>query len=107
MRGIRAGLVCMMAGLAGAACAPDEPGTIDRETFVETYVALRAAELRSSEAVIADEARDSVLAEMGVSEDDLLAFAEAHGDDVLFMESVWTDVQSRMAELSSRSDTPR
>lgn len=107
MTRVAAAVLCVTAGLAGAACAPDEPGTISRETFVETYVALRAAELRSSEAVIADEARDSVLAEMGVSEDDLLAFAEMHGGDVPFMEAVWTDVQSRLAELSSRTDASR
>ena len=107
MRGVRgrvAGLAVVIAGLA-AACAPAEPETISRETFVETYVALRAAELRSSGAVIPDEDRERVLAEMAVSEEDLLAFAEVHGDDVLFMEAVWTDVQSRMAELSSRPDT--
>ena len=105
MSRVAAGLVCVIAGLAGAACAPNEPETISRETFVETYVALRAAELRSPGAVIPDEDRDRVLAEMGVSEEDLLAFAEVHGDDVLFMEAVWSEVQNRMAELSSRPDT--
>ncbi len=105
VRGRRAGLAVVIAGLAAAACAPGEPETISRETFVQTYVALRAAELRSSEAVIPDEDRERVLAEMGVSEEDLLAFAEVHGDDVLFMEAVWTDVQNRLVELSSRPDT--
>ena len=102
---VAAGLVCVMAGLAGAVCAPGEPETISRETFVETYVALRAAELRSPGAVIPDEDRDRVLAEMGVSEEELLTFAEVHGDDVLFMAAVWMDVQNRMEELSSRPDT--
>ena len=93
------------AGLAAVACAPAEPETIGRETFVQAYVALRAAELRSSAAVIPDEERDRVLAEVGVTEEDLVAFAEAHGGDVPFMETVWTDVQNRIAELSSRPDT--
>ena len=96
---VPAGLVLAMS------CTPDEPATIDRETFVETYVALRVAELRSSGAVIPDEARDSVLAEMGVSDEDLVSFAETHGADVVFMEAVWTEVQNRMVELSSRPDT--
>ncbi|MDE2751105.1 MAG: hypothetical protein OXI83_00880 [Gemmatimonadota bacterium] len=108
MRGVRArgaGLAVVIAGLAAAACAPGEPEAISRETFVQTYVALRAAELRSSGAVIPEEDRERVLAEMGVSEEELLAFAEVHGGDVLFMEAVWTDVQNRLVELSSRPDT--
>lgn len=100
-----AGLVCLTASLAAAACGPSEPETISRETFVETYVALRAAELRSSGAVIPEEDRDSVLADNGVSDEDLVAFAEAHGGDVAFMEAVWTDVQNRLEELGSRPDT--
>ena len=104
MRGVCGRLAVVIAGLA-AACTPAEPATISRESFVQTYVALRAAELRSSGAVIPDEDRERVLAEMGVSEEDLLAFAEVHGGDVLFMEAVWTDVQNRLVELSSRPDT--
>ncbi len=92
--------------LAAAACAPGAPETIEREVFVETYVALRAAELRSPEAVIPDGERERVLAEMGVSEDDLRTFAEAHGGDVAFMEAVWVDVQSRIAEAGSQPDGP-
>ncbi len=97
------GIFVVTASLAVAvSCAPAEPAPIGREAFVETYVALRAAELRSAGAVIPDEARDSVLAETGVSEEDLVAFAEAHGDDPAFMEAVWREVQNRLTELSSR-----
>ena len=104
---IRSGLVAAAAALSAAGCGPQEAEVVDRETFVETYVALRAAELTSPGAVIPDEARDSVLAEMGVSEAELVAFAEAHGDDVVFMEAVWTDVQNRLTELSSGPDEVR
>ena len=101
-----AGLAVVIASLAlAASCAPDQPAPISREAFVETYVALRAAEMRSPGAVIPDEARDSVLAAMEVSEEDLVAFAETHGDDVAFMEALWSEVQNRMVELSSRPDT--
>jgi len=48
---------------------------------------------------------DSVLVAHGVTEEDLLAFAERYGDNVAFMEGVWSAVESRMVELSSRPDS--
>ncbi len=73
--------------------------------FVDVYVGLRTAELRASDLVIAEATRDSVLAAHGVTEEDLLAFAERYGDNVTFMEGVWNAVENRMVELSSRPDS--
>ena len=63
--------------------------------------------MRSPGAVIPDAARDSILDEKGVSEEDLVAFAEVHGVDPVFMEGVWTEIQNRIIELSSSPDTER
>ena len=92
-----------LAPLAGCVGAGSESPP-SRESFVDVYVALRTAELRSPGAVIADGDRDRILAEHEVTEDDLLAFAEAHGRDAVFMEELWTEVQSRMVELASQPD---
>lgn len=92
---------------AAAGCEPDAPATIDREVFVQTYVALRVAELRSPGAVVPDADRDSVLAAMGVVAEDLVTFAEVHGGDPVYMEGVWTEVQNRITELSSGEGAER
>ena len=86
--------------LAVAACEEQGPATIDREVFVETYVALRVAQLHGpgSNPLPAEE-RARVLAERGVTEEELLAFVEAHGRDPQFMERLWQDVEARLEEI--------
>ncbi|MDE2803810.1 MAG: hypothetical protein OXN18_01555, partial [Gemmatimonadota bacterium] len=88
---------------AGCGTAPEEVMTW--QEFVDVYVGLRTAELRASDPVIAEARRDSVLAAHGVTEEDLLVFAERYGDNVTFMEGVWGAVENRMVELTSRPDS--
>ena len=95
----------LAAALAAAGCEAPDTDAISRERFVETYVALRVAELRSPEAVIPDGERERVLAEQEVTEDDLVGFAEVNGDDVDFMQEVWAEVEMKLDELRSRPDT--
>ncbi len=90
-------LALALAALGAAACGAS-PDTISRDEFVASYVALRVAELEEAGNVIPDEVRDSVLAARGVTEEDLDAFVEAHGRDVVFMQGVWTEVDSLMSE---------
>ena len=71
---------------------------MDRETFIATYVELRAAAIVSDDQDLSPEARDRVLATQGVDADDLLDFAEAHGRDIEFMREVWNEVESRLEE---------
>jgi len=89
--------------LASCGTAPEEVMTW--QEFVDVYVGLRTAELRASDTVITEARRDSVLVAHGVTEEDLLAFAERYGDNVTFMEGVWGAVENRMVELSSRPDS--
>jgi hypothetical protein len=97
------GLAACVFLIAGATCSPEAApragATIDREAFIATYVGLRVAALRADEQVVSDDARDEVLAENGVSGDDLLRFAEVHGGDVEFMRDVWNEVELRMDAL--------
>ena len=103
----RRGTGCILAALlAAAGCGDEGPAaTISREVFVETYVALRVAELseRTDDGIPA-EARERVLAERGVTEDELLTFAEVHGSDVNFMEQLWDDVENRLEEIRNARD---
>lgn len=92
--------------LLAAGCDEDgEPETVSREVFAETYVALRVAELtEGGDEGISAGARERVLAEKGVTEEDLLTFAEVHGPNVSFMEQLWEDVEKRLEELRNTQD---
>ena len=101
--------------LAPSACSESETSReergIPRESFVRTYVGLRVAALRSPEAEITVERRDSVLRAHGVTQEELLEFVEIHGRDVDFMSSVWDSIEARLvresdeARLREREDT--
>lgn len=87
--------------LLAAACSPDTAApvgdtTVDREVFIATYVDLRAAVIRAEGFELSDEARATVLSRHSVTEEDLLGFAEFHGEDVAYMRAVWDEVEARM-----------
>ena len=81
--------------LFGCGGGDDDP-TIDREVFISAYVELRAEALLNDSGQITGEEREQVLQEHGVTEDDLMAFAEIHGRDVAFMRGVWDEVEERL-----------
>jgi len=92
--------------LLASGCAEDAPETISREAFVETYVALRVAELTEpGTGVISEEARERVLKEQGVTEEELFGFVEVYGGEVVFMKELWNDVEKRMDDLRAPPDT--
>lgn len=87
--------------LLAAACGGDGPasaarGGIDRETFIATYVDLRATTIRGDSFAISDAQRDQVLARHGVTEEELLRFVELNGEDADFMRAVWDEVEARL-----------
>ncbi|MBT8487870.1 MAG: hypothetical protein KJO65_03475 [Gemmatimonadetes bacterium] len=83
--------------LAVAGCGPSTPeGLIEEETFVETYVELRIAALDTDSSRIADADRQAILAERGVTEDDLLEFVRVHSTNLEYMRDVWNEVELRM-----------
>lgn len=71
-------------------------GVIDRETFVATWVELRRAAMGYRDGVSPADERARVLGAGGVSEEQLLAFIEAHGNDPRFLIEVWEEVGERM-----------
>lgn len=79
-----------------AAEAPVKEGVIARDVFIDTYVDLRTTALRAPEAELTDEARAEVLTRHGVTEEDLLAFADAWGGDIEYMRDVWDEVEARL-----------
>lgn len=95
-----AALLLVVLPLVGGCEDSSRPrGVIDRETFVESYVALRIAALERPGSELPEARRDSVLEAHGVTEEELLAFAEAYGDDVATMDAIWAEIQARLDSL--------
>ena len=93
--------------LMTAACGDDPAGSsasVDRETFVATYVDLRLSALGTPTGEITDAERERVLAKHQVTEADLVSFAEAYGSDPATMKEVWEEVRLRL-QRSAGEDT--
>ncbi|MHB1192400.1 MAG: hypothetical protein ACYC6F_05070 [Longimicrobiales bacterium] len=99
LRALALAVTLAAASCVGDASAPPAQDGLDRETFISTYVDLRAVTIRGDSFAISDVQRAEVLARHGVTEDALLGFAELHGEDVPFMRSVWDEVESRLDDL--------
>ncbi len=99
LRALALALALATASCIGDASAPPAEGGLDRETFISTYVDLRAVTIRGDSFAISDAQRAEILSRHGVTEDALLGFAELHGEDVPFMRSVWDEVESRLDAL--------
>lgn len=89
--------------LSVLACGGDESLTHDGETisrarFVETYVELRKAGLRSRQMDLTLDEQRAILERTGVTEEDLLAFVEYWGTNGDVMLGIWEEVDSIMRE---------
>lgn len=98
-------IALLAAGLLTAACG-SEPviETIDRQDFIHTYADLRIAAVRTDSSRVAAAARDSILTAHGVTEADLMTFAEVHAGDLDFMRDVWNEVELLMDREDDGSD---
>lgn len=99
-------LALLAALFHSAGCGNDaDVARVDRETFVSVWVELRLAALASPGGRVDPETRERLVARHGTTEEELLAFVEAHARDIAYMERVWEDVEERMNELSAAADT--
>lgn len=86
-------------GGAGSVDVPaDDP---ERERFVAAYVALRRAALRSPGRVLSAEEGRRIMAQHGTSSGEMLGFADEHGDDLDYMEAVWSEIDARIREAGA------
>lgn len=76
-----------------------ESETISPESFVEAMVALRASGVLDASGYLPEDEPERILAEQGLVPDDLRRFAEAHGGDVVFMSSLWDEIERRVNEM--------
>lgn len=69
---------------------------MQRETFIQVYVELRAAALGHDDATVTDAERERILSSHGVAAEDLVTFAEVHGRDPAYMRDVWNEIEERL-----------
>lgn len=105
-------LLATALALTFAACSGDHDvpvveGVIGRQTFIDTYVDLRAEAARTRDLELSEEQRDEILARHGVDEDDLLAFVDAYGGELDYMSELWAEVESRIDSLPPVPDSVR
>ena len=78
---------------------------IKPEDFIATYVDLRAAALITEDGQVTEVGRSEVLDRHGISEEDLISFAEAYGEDLTFMQEIWNEIELRLENTSSSPDS--
>jgi len=100
--------------LQALSCTPPGPeggdsSVISRDAFIQAYVDLRVAALRSPGMELPLEERDRILVDLGLVDQDLLDFVEVRGRDIQFMRRVWEEIDSIITEKReiTRSANPR
>ena len=96
-------LVLSSLACVGGPSNPDTSELMDRDTFIATYVDLRVAALTSEEGEVTDGSRPAVLTRHGVTEEDLVFFAEVHGGELTFMRDLWNEVELQLEERRTGS----
>jgi hypothetical protein len=104
--------VLILIALPVTACDPGFPGSegsasIDRETFVESYVDLRLEAMYWENGALPDTTRERILAGHEVTEDNLREFIAVHGRNVPMMEELWLEVRVRVEEATRLQEDPR
>ncbi len=102
---VSAALLVVAAVCGGDGTELDESAAISRELFVATYVDLRVAAVTNPEGSIDGASKASILAQHGVTEDDLLEFVDVHGVRVRYIRDVWNEVDQALEDLRMAQDS--
>ena len=93
--------------LLGCRGDTDPLRVIEREAFIATWVDLRNTAAQWRGGALPESERTRLLREHGVTEDQLLAFVDAYGEDPRYMLEVWAEVEQRMLpKLDNDSAAP-
>lgn len=90
-------LLLSASSLLACSSADSEKGredAISSDSFITAYVELRIAALQAPGQELTLQARDQVLQELELEENDLLDFVEEYGKDVQLMRRIWEEVDS-------------
>lgn len=86
-----------LALLASCGREHSPPEALTREAFVAVYVDLRVAALQGGgDDDLDEQVRDSILEAHGVTQEQVLAFAEGRATDLEFMRDLWNEIEARL-----------
>ena len=72
--------------------------------FIATWVDIRNIAARYDGSALPEVERTRLLQKRGVTEDQLLAFVDAYGEDPRYMLEVWTEVERRLMSTPDNDD---
>lgn len=82
----------------GAGC-DREPAGLDPDVYVEAVARLTYADILLFDEERLDSARVAILDDLGTNAGELVAFAERHGDDIAYMNRIWTRIREQVDSL--------
>lgn len=84
-----------------------EPGGLSRNQFIDIYVSLRRAQVRSQTAQEYEELKQQIFREAGVSEESLQKYVKEHANDVQILADVWDTISNRLSQPADTARVPR
>ena len=84
--------------LTSSACRPESAPAdpLSREDYIDLYVEILRVADESPDSMTASERALAILAQRGVSEEDLLAFARNHSHDPKYLVELWSEIEERL-----------
>lgn len=78
--------------------ATTERTEISRAEYIDTYVEILRAASGAADSAQASERAREILRQRGLSEDDLLLFAEQHAEDPAYLADVWMEIERKLRQ---------
>jgi hypothetical protein len=84
--------------LFAAGCSNPEAGPISREDYIDLYVRILQAADAAPDTLAASDSARRILAERGVTEDDLMEFAQRYVEDPSELARIWEEIEDRLKQ---------
>ncbi len=94
----------LLMSCAGEPTSAGPEATISSQSFVEVMVQLRTSALLESSGYLPPGEPERILAENGLTADQLRQFVATHGENVPLMADVWEEIERRVSEGEGAND---
>jgi hypothetical protein len=78
------------------ACSSEERGRLTREEYIEVFVEILLTAEESRDSVAATYATLAILERRGLTEEDLIEFANRYVDDAQALADIWAEIEERL-----------
>jgi len=82
--------------LSLSGCTSEESGRLTREEYIEVFVEILLAAEETRDSVAATYATLAILERRGLTEEDLLEFANRYVDDAQGLADIWAEIEERL-----------